>query len=164
MHRNAFWIRKHFDANISDKIVCLNDVSHRGPLPGHPVGLGGPGAELVEPQRGRAAGEKVVFEQPPALEALGSQALVVLTQKLDGIVVLAKTFVTVPLVPQPVGHACGTDLFLHRRGHLSGSCRMTVQRKYLPQLGIMLVFLSTNTAVVLTVSLTGDANGCEADL
>lgn len=128
------------------------------------MGLGGPGAELVEPQRGRAAGEKVVLKQPPALEALGSQALVVLAQKLDGLVVLAQTFVAVPLAPQPVGHACGIDALLHRQGHLSDSCRMTIQRKYLPQLGIMLMFLSTNTALVLAVSLMGDANGCEVQL
>lgn len=107
-------------------------ISYRGPHPAHPGGLRGPQAELVESQGGRAAGEKVVLEQPPTLEALGSQALVVLAQKLDSLVVLPQTFFAVPLVPQPVGHARGVDALLHRWGDLSGFCRMTVQCKYLP--------------------------------
>lgn len=151
-----------FLLNSLSVLDLCRSISYRGPHPAHPGGLGGPRAELVESQRGRAAGEKVVLEKPPALEAVGSQALVVLAQKLDGLVVLTKTFVAVPLAPQPVGHACGVDALLHLWGDLSGFCRTAVQCSGNNQPGLM--FFSTATAAALAVSLMWDANGCETQL
>lgn len=100
----------------------------------HSGGLRGSGAELVESQRRCATREQAVLKQSPALEALGFQALIVLPQKLHGVVVLSQTLVAVPLAPQPVSHACGVNALLHLEpvelkasGQLSPSVGMTVQ-------------------------------------
>lgn len=100
--------------------ICLRQIcgspahqSHRWSHPAHSGGLGGFGAEFIKSQRGHSGREVSVLKQPPALHALGLQPLKILTQELDGIVVLAQTFIPVPLAPQPVGHARGVDPFLH---------------------------------------------------
>lgn len=95
--------------------ICLSPPhqSHRWSHPAHSGGLGGSGAEFLKSQRGHSGREVSVLKQPPTLHALGLQLLKILTQELDCIVVLAQTLIPVPLAPQPVGHARGTDLFPH---------------------------------------------------
>lgn len=77
------------------------------------VGFGRPGAQLFEPQSGGCGWEQVVLEQPPAPLALGFQKLVVLTQKLHRVVVLAQTLVPIPLAPKPRCRARGINGPLH---------------------------------------------------
>lgn len=92
-------------------------LSYRGPHPTDAAGLGGSGAELVVSQRRCGAGEQIVLEQRPALEALRFEKLVVLTQKLHRVVVLSEAAVAIPLTPELGGHACGKNGGLH---HLDG--------------------------------------------
>ena len=74
----------------------------------------------------------MVLKQPPALETLGLQILVVLTQKLHSLVILSQTFITVPLAPQLGGHTRGDNGPLHPellRGTVGSAvtlCRMFV--------------------------------------
>ena len=88
-------------------------ISHRGPHPADSGGLGGSGAELIESQRWRRTSKHIVLKESPTAEALGSQRLVVLTQKLHRIVVLSQTLITIPLAPKPGSHACGINGRLH---------------------------------------------------
>lgn len=95
------------------RVLCPPSLSHRGPHPADSVGLCGSRAELVESQGRRGAGEQSILKQFPALEGLGFETLVILTQKLHGPVVLSQTFIAVPLAPQPSGHACCANGLLH---------------------------------------------------
>lgn len=87
--------------------------THRRSQPANSGGLGGSRAQFVESQRGRSGREVGVLKQPAALHTLGLQPLKILTQELDGVVVLAQSSIPVPLAPQPVGHASGVDPLPH---------------------------------------------------
>lgn len=64
--------------------------AHRGPLPLHPAGFGGAGAQLAEAQRGGGRGEGGVTEQSPGAAALLGQLLEILAQVTHGVVVPAQ--------------------------------------------------------------------------
>lgn len=123
------------DNNITslEKGLCPPSLSHRGPHPADSGGLGGSRAELVESQRRWGAREQAILKQPPALDALGSQALIVLPQELHGVVVLPQTSIAIPLAPQLGSHARRINVLLHPElveltasGQLSASVGMFV--------------------------------------
>lgn len=126
-----------YNTPTSEKSHCPPSLSHRGPHPADSVGLGGSRAELVKSQRRRTTREQTILKQPPALEGLGFQTLVVLPQKLHGVVVLSQTAIAIPLAPQPGGHACSINALLHRElleltesGQLSASVGCLYVWKY----------------------------------
>lgn len=101
-----------------------SSCTHCGSHPADSRRLGGSWSELFESQRWTFGWEKVVLKQPPSLEALSFQRLKVLAMKLDSVVVLPQTVITIPLVPQLGSHTCGINglhhlelLRLTLRGH-----------------------------------------------
>ncbi|TNN43928.1 Repetitive proline-rich cell wall protein 1 [Liparis tanakae] len=74
--------------------------THRGPLPRHPAGLVGAGAQLLEAQRRALRRERLVQEEAAALRALPPQSLEVLVQVLHRLAARADAPVPVPAVLQ----------------------------------------------------------------
>lgn len=78
------------NADKTSQILDSNaSLSYRWPHPANSRGLGRSRSELVEAQRRCSTREQIILKQPPALDALGPQGIVVLTQELHSLVVLS---------------------------------------------------------------------------